>query len=67
LPEVDPARAQHVRRLYGADIDDQDLFHLHIDSTALPLDPARRANLAADSRRRPVTTDPGRCWRPAAR
>jgi cytidylate kinase len=52
LPEVDPARAQYVRRLYDADIDDQDLFHLHIDSTALPLDPARRANLAADSRRR---------------
>ena len=38
LPQVDRARAQYVRRLYRADIDDPDLFHLHIDSTALPLD-----------------------------
>jgi cytidylate kinase len=36
--EVDRARAQYVRRLYRADIDDPDLFHLHIDSTALPLE-----------------------------
>jgi hypothetical protein len=36
--EVDRARAQYVRRLYRADIDDPDLFHLHLDSTALPLD-----------------------------
>ena len=38
LPEVDRARAQYVRRLYRADIDDPGLFHLHIDSTAIPLD-----------------------------
>jgi cytidylate kinase len=38
LPEVDRARAQYVRRLYRADIDDPNLFHLHIDSTMLPLD-----------------------------
>jgi cytidylate kinase len=38
LPEVDRARAQYVRRLYGFDIDDPDLYHLQIDSTALPLD-----------------------------
>ena len=38
LPEVDRARAHYVRRLYRADIDDPDLFHLHIDSTALPLE-----------------------------
>ena len=37
LPEVDRARAQYVRRLYRADIDDPALYHLHIDSTALPL------------------------------
>jgi cytidylate kinase len=37
LPEVDRARALYVRRLYGADIDDPDLFGLQIDSTALPL------------------------------
>jgi cytidylate kinase len=38
LPEVDRARAQYVRRLYGVDIDDPDLYHLQIDSTALALD-----------------------------
>jgi len=38
LPEVDRARAQYVRRLYGLSIDDPDLFDLQIDSTALPLD-----------------------------
>jgi cytidylate kinase len=38
LPEVDRARAQYVRRLYAADIDDAALYHLQIDSTALPLD-----------------------------
>jgi Cytidylate kinase-like family len=38
LPEVDAARAQYVRRLYGADIDDPALYHLQIDSTVLPLD-----------------------------
>ena len=38
LPEVDRARAQYVRRLYRADIDDPDLFHMHLDSTAVPLD-----------------------------
>jgi cytidylate kinase len=38
LPEVDHARAQYVRRLYGVSIDDPDLYHLQIDSTALPLD-----------------------------
>ena len=38
LAEVDRARAQYVRRLYRADIDAPDLFHLHIDSTAIPLE-----------------------------
>jgi cytidylate kinase len=38
LPEVDRARAQYVRRLYGFDIDDPELYHLHIDSTAVPID-----------------------------
>jgi cytidylate kinase len=36
LPEVDDARAQYVRRLYGVDIDDPALFALQIDSTVLP-------------------------------
>ena len=38
LPQVDRARAQYVRRLYGFDIDDPDLYHLQIDSTAVPID-----------------------------
>ena len=38
LPEVDRARAQYVRRLYNASIDDPGLYQLQIDSTALPLD-----------------------------
>jgi cytidylate kinase len=68
LPEVDRARAQYVRRLYRADIDDPELYHLHLDSTALPLDacaalivaayraafPASPATAPAD----PATADP---------
>jgi cytidylate kinase len=38
LPEVDAARAQYVRRLYGTDIDDPKLYHLQLDSTVLPLE-----------------------------
>ncbi len=38
LPEVDSARAQYVRRLYGTSIDDPALYHLQLDSTAVPLD-----------------------------
>ncbi|WP_164990959.1 cytidylate kinase-like family protein [Streptomyces sp. GZWMJZ-114] len=38
LSEADHARALYVRRLYGCDIDDPDLYHVQIDSTALPLD-----------------------------
>jgi cytidylate kinase len=38
LPEVDRARSQYVRRLYHCDIDDPALYHLQIDSTALPLE-----------------------------
>ena len=38
LPEVARARAQYVRRLYRADIDDPELFHLQIDSTVVPLE-----------------------------
>lgn len=35
LDEVDRARAQYVRRLYGTDIDDPALFDLQIDSTRI--------------------------------
>jgi cytidylate kinase len=38
LPEVDRARAQYVRRLYSADIDDPAFYQLQIDTTALPLE-----------------------------
>jgi cytidylate kinase len=37
-PEVDHARAHYVRKLYGVDIDDGSLYHLQIDSTAVPLE-----------------------------
>lgn len=37
LPEVDRARAQYVRRLYATDIDDPGLYHLQLESTAIPL------------------------------
>jgi cytidylate kinase len=52
LPEVDRARAQYVRRLYGLSIDDPDLYHLQIDSTMLPLDAC--ADLIAAAYRRCV-------------
>ncbi|HEY3980421.1 MAG TPA: cytidylate kinase-like family protein [Streptosporangiaceae bacterium] len=45
--EVDRARAQYVRRLYRADIDDPDLFHLHIDSTVVSLDACAEVIAAA--------------------
>lgn len=38
LPEVDHARAQYVHRLYRCDINDPELYHLHIDSTAISLE-----------------------------
>jgi hypothetical protein len=47
LPEVDSARAQYVRRLYRADIDDPDLFHLQIDSTMVPLETCAELIVAA--------------------
>ena len=58
LAEVDRARAQYVRRLYRADIDDPDLFHLHIDSTALPLEAC--ADLIAAAYRALPAQPPGR-------
>lgn len=47
LPEVDGARAQYVRRLYGADIDDPALYHLQVDSTVLPPDACAALIVAA--------------------
>ncbi len=47
LPEVDGARAQYVRRLYGADIDDPALYHLQLDSTVLPLEACTALIVAA--------------------
>lgn len=37
LATVDKARAQYVHRLYGFDIDDPALYHLQLDSTAIPV------------------------------
>ncbi|MGI8666452.1 MAG: AAA family ATPase [Jatrophihabitans sp.] len=37
LPGVDAARAHYVRRLYRADVDDPQLYHLQLDSTVLSL------------------------------
>jgi cytidylate kinase len=37
LPQVDRTRRHYVQRLYHVDVDDPTLFHLQIDSTALPL------------------------------
>ena len=58
LPEVDGARAQYVRRLYGADINDPALYHLQIDSTVLPLD-ACAALIAAAYRALPPLASEG--------
>ncbi len=38
LPEVDAARAQYVKRLYGRDIDDPGLYDLQLDGTRLAPD-----------------------------
>ncbi len=38
LKQVDRARADYARRLYGARVDDVDVYDLHVDSTRLPLD-----------------------------
>jgi cytidylate kinase len=46
-PEVDHARARYVRRLYNVNIDDPALYHLHIDSTQLPLDTCAELIVAA--------------------
>jgi cytidylate kinase len=35
IDQVDPAREAYVRRLYGCSADDQDLFHLQLNSTVL--------------------------------
>lgn len=37
MHEVDSAREHYLRRLYHVGSDDPELFHLHIDSTVLPL------------------------------
>jgi cytidylate kinase len=47
LPEVDRARAQYVQRLYGFDIDDPELYHLQIDTTAMPIEAGVRLITAA--------------------
>jgi cytidylate kinase len=38
LGQVDAARAEYVRRLYGAEVDDAAAYDLQVDSTVLPLE-----------------------------
>jgi hypothetical protein len=38
MENVDAARDAYVQRLYGRSADDSSLYHLQLDSTALPLD-----------------------------
>lgn len=38
LRQLDRAHADYMRQFYGADIDDPRLYHLVIDSTAIPID-----------------------------
>lgn len=47
LDQTDRARATYVRELYGRDWRDWTLYHLMIDSTALPIDACTRLILAA--------------------
>ena len=64
LHTADTARTAYVRRLYRADPADPSLYHLVIDSTAIPLDAvielilaASRAQVAAGQS--PVSAEPG--------
>lgn len=38
IDQVDPARDAYVKRLYRRSAEDSELYHLQIDSTAIPLD-----------------------------
>jgi cytidylate kinase len=35
---LDRAHATYLKQFYGVDVDDQTLYHLRIDSTAMPLE-----------------------------
>lgn len=65
--QVDAAREHYVRRLYHCSADDPVLFHLHIDSTAIPLEACAEIIVAAYrsmiAARPPI--DPGRGSAPA--
>lgn len=50
VKRLDQAREQYVRRLYRISVDDPEVFHLHIDSTALPLDACAELIVAAYGR-----------------
>lgn len=47
LATVDKARAHYVQRLYGFHIDDPALYHLQLDSTAIPADACAATIVAA--------------------
>ncbi len=58
LVTTDRARVDHVRRWYGIDPDDPDLFHLRIDSTAIDLDACVDLIVAASRSRARHATEP---------
>jgi Cytidylate kinase-like family len=61
LDATDRARLGYVRREYGVDPEDPDLFHLRIDSTALDLETCVVLIVAAAAARtRPAATTAGR-------
>src|SRR3954452_18097871 len=47
LSEVDRARAHYVKKLYGCDIDEPSLYHLHLDSSVIPLETCADIVIAA--------------------
>lgn len=54
---TDRARRGYVRRMYGVDPEDSDLFHLRIDSTAIDLDTCVELIVAAAAARTRPSTD----------
>jgi cytidylate kinase len=49
IDQVDPARDAYVKRLYRRSAEDSELYHLQIDSTALPLEACVEAIVTAYS------------------
>ena len=65
MKAVDAVRTSFVRRLYRVDPTDPSLYHMVIDSTALPLDTVVDVIIEAASAA-PSTVSTGTCQRPDA-